>query len=156
MAAIRDLHKSSSRRRMDSYHGDNMELRGSVAILLSSSSRVKTPPPRCDSTLAFSSDASSSSSEGNRNIHLRSLSPWSWRSSTVANRIPSTLWEADCSSNFCSSPNEEQMDGHDLNSLPIYQNVLVLNRKDHGRCYVASYQSVAVGCTCVWAKKTQN
>ncbi|XP_035507844.1 interleukin 17a/f2 [Morone saxatilis] len=134
-----------------------MKLRHSVCALLVfcsalwvvSSSEVK-PPPVCDSLLAFTSDVSSSS-EGNGNIHSRSLSAWSWRSTTVKNRIPSTLWEAECSSSFCSSPNR-QTDGHNLNSVPIYQNVLVLNRQDRGRCYTASYVSVAVGCTCVWAK----
>ncbi|XP_075939283.1 interleukin 17a/f2 [Anarhichas minor] len=140
-----------------------MELRGSRGILLvccsvlwvvASSSRVKTPPstpPRCDATLAFSSEVSSSS-EGNGNVHLRSLSPWIWRSSTVPNRIPSVLWEAECSSSLCSGPDG----GQDLNSVPIYQNVLVLNRQDRGRCFVASYRSVAVGCTCVWAKTSKD
>lgn len=37
------------------------------------------PPPHCDSRLALSSEVTSSS-EGNGNIHSRSLSPWSWRS----------------------------------------------------------------------------
>ncbi|XP_029283613.1 interleukin-17A-like [Cottoperca gobio] len=124
-----------------------------------SSSRVSEPPPpppppACDSMLAFSSEVSSSS-EGNGNIHRRSLSPWSWRSSTVTNRIPSTLWEAECSG-VCSSPSTGQTDGHNLNSVPVYQNVLVLNRLGGGRCYTASYRSVAVGCTCVWAKSNHN
>ncbi|XP_070765546.1 interleukin 17a/f2 [Enoplosus armatus] len=142
-----------------------MELRRSVCTLLvccialwvvSSSSRVEAPPPPgCDSMLAFSSEVSSSS-EGNGNIHSRSLSPWSWRSSTVKNRIPSTLWEAECSFSFCSSPKPGQKGRDNLNSVPIYQNVLVLNRQEGGRCYTASYRSVAVGCTCVWAKTNQN
>nr|XP_046254036.1 interleukin 17a/f2 [Scatophagus argus] len=141
-----------------------MKLRRSVCTLLvcctalwviSSSSKVKAPPPVCDSMLAFSSEVSSSF-EGNGNIHRRSLSPWSWRSSTVKNRIPSTLWEAECSSSFCSSPNPGQTDGHNLNSVPVYQNILVLNQQDGKRCYTASYQSVAVGCTCVWARSSQN
>ncbi|XP_044052219.1 interleukin 17a/f2 [Siniperca chuatsi] len=129
----------------------------SVLWVVCSSSRVKAPPPPpgCDSMLAFSSEVSSLS-EGNGNIHGRSLSPWSWRSSTVKNQIPSTLWEAECSSSFCSSPNPGQTDGHNLNSVPIYQNVLVLKRQDGGRCYTASYRSVAVGCTCVLAKTNQN
>ncbi|XP_076595352.1 interleukin 17a/f2 [Chaetodon auriga] len=144
-----------------------MELRHSVCTLLaccsvlwvvSSSSRVKAPPPPppppgCDSMLAFSSEVSSSSEE---NIHSGSLSQWNWRSTTVRNRIPSTIWEAECSSSFCSSPSPGQTDRHSLNSVPVYQNVLVLTRQDGRRCYNASYQSVAVGCTCVWAKTNQN
>lgn len=70
----------------------------------------------------------------------------------MRDRIPSTLWEAECSSSFCSSPNPGFRHGHDLNSVPVYQSVLVLNRYQGGNCYTASYQSVAVGCTCVWAQ----
>ena len=77
-----------------------------------------------------------------------------FRSTSVKNRIPTTLWEAECSSMFCSGPG--QTDNHNLNSVPIYQNILVLTRKDDGRCYVASYRSVAVGCTCIRAKASQN
>uniref|UniRef100_A0A671UJT5 Uncharacterized protein n=1 Tax=Sparus aurata TaxID=8175 RepID=A0A671UJT5_SPAAU len=121
---------------------------------ISSAAKLKAPPG-CDSMLAFSSEVSSLS-EGNGNIHSRSLSAWSWRSSTVKNRIPSTLWEAECSSSFCSSPNPGHKDGHNLNSVPVYQDVLVLNRQDGKRCYTASYQSVAVGCTCVWAQTSTN
>ncbi|XP_026234544.1 interleukin 17a/f2 [Anabas testudineus] len=113
------------------------------------------PPPHCDSRLALSSEVTSSS-EGNGNIHSRSLSPWSWRSSTVRNRIPSTLWEAECSSSFCTSPNPGHRDGQNLNSVPIYQSILVLNRQPGGHCYTASYQSVAVGCTCVSARVNQS
>ncbi|KAM8762984.1 interleukin 17a/f2 [Acanthopagrus schlegelii] len=129
----------------------------SVLWVLSSAAKLKAPPPPpgCDSMLAFSSELLSLS-EGNGNIHSRSLSPWSWRSSTVKNRIPSTLWEAECSSSFCSSPNPGHKDGHNLNSVPVYQNVLVLNRQDGQRCYTASYQSVAVGCTCVRAQSSLN
>ncbi|KAF7660915.1 hypothetical protein LDENG_00272290 [Lucifuga dentata] len=103
--------------------------------------------------LSFSSGLSSSS-EGNGNIHIRSLSPWRWRSMTVKHRIPSTIWEAECSSTFCSSPNPGPS-GFSLNSVPVYQNALVLNRQqDGGQCYTASYLSVAVGCTCVLAKSS--
>lgn len=79
-----------------------------------------------------------------------------FRSSTVKNRIPSTLWEAECTSSFCSSPNPGQTDTHDLNSVPVHQTILVLNRQDGGRCYTASYRSVAVGCTCVRAITNHN
>ncbi|KAM7424767.1 hypothetical protein PAMA_000903 [Pampus argenteus] len=142
-----------------------MKLRRSVGTLLLiccsalwvvSSSRSKVSPSSgCNSLLSFSS-AVSSLSEGNGNIHSRSLSPWSWRFSTVKNRIPSTLWEAVCSSSFCSSPNSGQMERHNLNSVPIYQNVLVLNQQEGGRCYTATYRSVVVGCTCVWAQTNQS
>ncbi|XP_035483680.1 interleukin 17a/f2 [Scophthalmus maximus] len=122
-----------------------------VVVSSSSSSGVEAPPPPppagCDSMLAFSSDDSSTLSEGNRNIHRRSLSPWRWRSTTVKDRVPSTLWEAECSGgSFCSGP-----DSRGLNSVPVYQSVLVLTRQEGRRCYTASYQTVAAGCTCVRA-----
>ncbi|KAL6113693.1 uncharacterized protein ACO6RY_11910 [Pungitius sinensis] len=119
------------------------------AFWVVSSSRVQTsPPPRCDSRLAFHSEVSSS--DGNGDIHLRSLSPWSWRTSTKPNQIPSTIWEAECGS--CSGPGA----GRDLNSVPIYQNLLVLTRQEQEHCFTASYRSVAVGCTCVWARTAQD
>ncbi|XP_039990429.1 interleukin 17a/f2 [Xiphias gladius] len=127
-------------------------------VVVSSSSRVTArppPPPGCVYKLAFSSEVSSLS-EGNGNIHSRSLSPWSWRSSTLKNRIPSTLWEAECSSSFCLSPNPGHTDKYDLKSVPIYQKVLVLNRQRGQHCYTTSHQSVAVGCTCLWARTIQN
>ncbi|XP_028999811.1 interleukin 17a/f2 [Betta splendens] len=85
-------------------------------------------------------------------IHNRSLSPWRWRSSKVRNRIPATIWEAECTSSVCSSPFPGHQGGQYLNSVPVYQTVLVLTRQERGSCYVASYKSVAVGCTCVLAR----
>uniref|UniRef100_A0A673BTK5 Interleukin 17a/f1 n=1 Tax=Sphaeramia orbicularis TaxID=375764 RepID=A0A673BTK5_9TELE len=124
------------------------------ALWVVSSSVVKAPPrPGCDSTLAFSSDVLSLS-EGGGDIHSRSVSPWRWRSSTVKTRIPSTLWEAECSSSFCSGADTRRTDVLGLNSVPVYQNLLVLTRQEGGDCFNASYRSVAVGCTCVWAKST--
>ncbi|KAG7239558.1 hypothetical protein INR49_028709 [Caranx melampygus] len=125
----------------------------------SSSTRVKAPrPPGCYSMLAFSTEVSSLSEKNGsaQNIQKRSLSPWTWRSSTVKNRIPSTIWEAECSSSFCSSLYPGHTDQHGLNSVPIHQNILVLNQQEGGGCFTASYQSVAVGCTCVKAKTGQN
>ncbi|XP_053176083.1 interleukin 17a/f2 [Scomber japonicus] len=138
-----------------------MKLRHSVCSLLlvccsvlwvAFSSEVKvSPPPGCGLILQLSS-AASSLSKGNGNIHSRSLSPWNWKSSTVKDRIPTTLWEAKCSKSFCSGARQGQPNRHDLNSVPIYQNVLVLNRQENGSCYTTAYQTVAVGCTCVWAQ----
>ncbi|XP_041849962.1 interleukin 17a/f2 [Melanotaenia boesemani] len=117
-------------------------------------SKEQAPPPSCNATLEFSTELLSLS-EGNRNIHRRSLSPWTWRSTTVKDQIPMTLWEAECSSTFCSSPTMGQSNSPGLNSVPVYQNILVLHRKSGSHCYTASYRSVAVGCTCVQAKINQ-
>ncbi|XP_074523229.1 interleukin 17a/f2 [Halichoeres trimaculatus] len=130
-------------------------------IVSCSSSGVEAPPPSlssplppiCDSRLAFSSEITSWS-DRNGDTNVRSLSPWTWRSSTEKNRILSTIFEAECSSSFCDPPNKEQTDRHSLNSVPIYQNILVLQRLGR-RCYKAMYQRVAVGCTCVWAQSKE-
>ncbi|XP_013882384.1 interleukin-17A-like, partial [Austrofundulus limnaeus] len=111
----------------------------------------QTQPPGCDATLMFSSETPVSSDSGS-DINHRSLSPWSWSSTTVKNRIPSTLWKAECNSNYCESPNPGLEDYHDLESKPVYQTILVLNRKEGERCYTVSFQSIPVGCTCVRPK----
>ncbi|TWW67565.1 interleukin 17a/f2 [Takifugu flavidus] len=133
---------------------------GVVALLISCSalwgfahsSSPKPPPPspKCDTMVALSSQTSSLS-EGAGAIHSRSLSPWKWRSTTVKNRIPTTLWEAQCTSRVSSGPRLGQPEVHNLNSVPIYQNILVLTRQNNSHCYTASFQMVAVGCTSVRA-----
>ncbi|CAJ1049953.1 interleukin 17a/f2 [Xyrichtys novacula] len=131
-------------------------------VLSCSSLRVRAhpspPPPSssptiCDARLEIPS-VFPSSFEGSGDVNNRSLSPWTWRTSMVKNRIP-TIYEAECSSSFCVSPKSGRIDGHNLNSVPIYQDILVLQRQGSGRCYKAMYQRVAVGCTCVWAKTNQ-
>uniref|UniRef100_A0A3Q0T5Y2 Uncharacterized protein n=1 Tax=Amphilophus citrinellus TaxID=61819 RepID=A0A3Q0T5Y2_AMPCI len=125
------------------------------SVLWASCSKVKAESsPGCDTTLTFSSELSTLT-EGNGNINSRSLSPWKWKANTEENRIPGTLWEAECSTSFCSSSIPGQKDQHNLNSVPVYQDVLVLTSQTGGRCYKASFRSVAVGCTCVWAKTDQ-
>ncbi|XP_029970724.1 interleukin 17a/f2 [Salarias fasciatus] len=119
------------------------------ALWVASSAEAEAPPPGCNFQMAMSS-----TSDGNTQ---RSLSPWSWRSSTVRDRIPATLWEAQCSSRSCPGPGPDQTQtpGRDVRSVPIYQSVLVLTRRHGARCYSASYCSVAVGCTCTRAQTRQ-
>ncbi|XP_053721664.1 interleukin 17a/f2 [Synchiropus splendidus] len=112
-----------------------------------SSTTTLPPPPECNATLSIS-PGGSFRVKGVGDGHLQSLSPWTWRQSTVTHRIPATIWEAQCSSSNCL------IDG--LNSVPIYQNVLVLSLNSDRTCYKATYQSVAVGCTCVQVRKKQN
>uniref|UniRef100_A0A3B4AHQ2 Interleukin 17a/f1 n=1 Tax=Periophthalmus magnuspinnatus TaxID=409849 RepID=A0A3B4AHQ2_9GOBI len=106
------------------------------------------------------STSSSSLSEGMGDIHSRSLSPWIWRMSTVPMQIPSTLWEAECSS-VCGFP--QKTGGHTqtggggylgLNAVPISQQVLVLERRPGSRCFTTVLRHVIVGCTCVRAQAT--
>lgn len=66
----------------------------------------------------------------------------------MRNRIPSTLWEAQCTSIFSSGAGPDKTQVQDLTSVPIYRKILVLTRKDDG-CYTATFQWVAVGCTSV-------
>ena len=66
---------------------------------------------------------------------------------TEEHRIPHTIWEAKCSHSDCPEPS--QPDGARNNAVPIYQNLLVLHRRQEENCYVASHRMVAVGCTCV-------
>lgn len=79
-----------------------------------------------------------------------------FRSSTDPNQIPSTIWEAECTSDSCSALWPGQPDAHRLNSVPIWQAILVLIRNNGSRFYTATYRSVAVGCTCVRARTTQS
>ncbi|XP_068176657.1 interleukin 17a/f2, partial [Antennarius striatus] len=124
------------------------------ALWVVSSSRVKAPPPPgCDSVMVIPSPSSSSpfsSTNGSTDVHSRSLSPWKWSSTTVKNRIPATIWEAECSSTGCSA--HSPTDGRRLSSVPVYQEVLVLQRLDRKSCYRTRYRSVAVGCTCIWTR----
>ncbi|KAL4623857.1 interleukin-17A-like [Arapaima gigas] len=88
---------------------------------------------------------------GNRNIHNRSLSAWTWTMNHEENRIPKTIAEAVCNFTYCINlrkPNAIELDDQ-LLSMPIHQNVLVLNLVKPQNCYQASLISVAVGCTCV-------
>ncbi|KAM3625322.1 uncharacterized protein V6R79_010228 [Siganus canaliculatus] len=71
------------------------------------------------------------------------------KSSTDKNRIPSTLWEAECSSSSCSGSGSGSAEDQNLNSVPIHQSILVLTRVNRTHCYSASFQTVAVGCTCI-------
>ncbi|CAB1335377.1 unnamed protein product [Coregonus sp. 'balchen'] len=111
---------------------------------------------RCEDTLTIPSDyykTPSEESEGNGNIHTRSLSPWTWKPTTVENSIPTTIWEAECSSMYCVYPtNSSQAVGYRQNSVLIYQQVLVLHTSATRKCYSVSFLSMAVGCTCAWAR----
>uniref|UniRef100_A0A8C1INR3 Interleukin 17a/f2 n=1 Tax=Cyprinus carpio TaxID=7962 RepID=A0A8C1INR3_CYPCA len=107
----------------------------------------------CDTSLMISSDINGSpdtDAEGNGNIHNRSLSAWTWIPKISPHRIPQVIFEAQCSSEYCTFPSG--MDTR-LNSLPIYQDILVLKQDTEDRkCFRVTFERVIVGCTCVWAK----
>ncbi|XP_067310759.1 interleukin 17a/f2 [Pseudorasbora parva] len=109
----------------------------------------------CDTSLTISDDFYGSSSEdmvGNGHIHNLSLSAWTWKPKISHDRIPQVIFEAQCNSEYCTFPTgvDER-----LNSLPIYQDVLVLKRDSKDKkCFRATFERVIVGCTCVWAKNS--
>ncbi|XP_062303173.1 interleukin 17a/f2 [Osmerus eperlanus] len=109
---------------------------------------------RYDATLIIPSNyeqASYEDAEGNGNIHTQSLSPWTWKSSTLKGRIPATIWEAECSTTTCSYASIS-LGYASYNSAPIVQKVLVLQPTGNNNSYSTSYLSVSVGCTCVLAQ----
>ncbi|XP_020783119.1 interleukin 17a/f2 [Boleophthalmus pectinirostris] len=114
----------------------------------------------CDTKLDLSTNSprlSQAMGESTYDIHSRSLSPWTWKASTVSTRIPSTLWEAECNSSVCWLPHRNQeTEGVDmgLSAVPIYQVVLVLEKKQGSRCFTTAFHPLAVGCTCVRAPTT--
>ncbi|KAM9466363.1 interleukin 17a/f2 [Clarias gariepinus] len=91
--------------------------------------------------------------ERNGNINNRSLSVWNWIPHHGANTIPGVIFEAKCQSHHCAYPNRPYH--AELNSVPIYSNMLVLTQDQRNRkCFTVKFQRVAVGCTCVWAKSS--
>ncbi|CAM4648523.1 hypothetical protein PO909_011480 [Leuciscus waleckii] len=110
------------------------------------------PNQICDTGLTISDDFYGSPSEdkGNGNIHSHSLSAWTWIQNISQDRIPQVIFEAQCKSVYCTFPTgvDER-----LNSLPIYQDILVLKMDSKNKkCFRATFERVIVGCTCVWAK----
>ncbi|CAL9701319.1 unnamed protein product [Knipowitschia caucasica] len=132
-----------------------------IFLLLVFVSVLRAADPRsCESSLDLSTNPSSLSEGrtlGLGDIHTRSLSPWTWRMSTVQTQIPSTLWEAECSSSVCLFPQDGTAQGGGataghglgLSAVPIHQELLVLERHSGSNCFTASFRRVAVGCTCV-------
>ncbi|XP_045917280.1 interleukin 17a/f3, partial [Micropterus dolomieu] len=95
------------------------------------------------------------------NIPNMSISPWTYRDTCEANRLPRQISEAHCLTSGCLSP---QGGGEDagLEAKPIYYQVLVLHRVPKqrlntkgGRKARKTYdfrlgtKMISVGCTCV-------
>ncbi|XP_051578698.1 interleukin 17a/f2 [Myxocyprinus asiaticus] len=129
-----------------------MVLLGCVLVSITFSKQEKKRI--CNTDLTISSDYDSSQAAntfGNGNIHNRSLSAWTWIPKFSFHRIPQVIFEAQCHSEYCSYPNTG-VDSR-FNSLPIYQDILVLEQDTQDRkCFRAMFERVIVGCTCVWAK----
>ncbi|XP_050990229.1 interleukin 17a/f2 [Labeo rohita] len=95
----------------------------------------------CDTSLTIDFYASLDlDAEGNGNIHNRSLSPWTWIPKYSPDRIPQFLFEAQCSSEYCVFPSGVDIG---LNSLPIYQDILVLKQDTEDRkCFRVTFERV--------------
>ncbi|XP_077094721.1 interleukin 17a/f2 [Siphateles boraxobius] len=123
-----------------------------VCALASLTFAKQKPKQICDTGLTISDDFYGSPSEdmeGNGNIHSHSLSAWTWKLNISDDRIPQVIFEAQCKSEYCTFPTGVER----LNSLPIYQDIMVLKRDSKDKkCFRATFESVIVGCTCVWAK----
>ncbi|XP_036604206.1 interleukin-17C [Trichosurus vulpecula] len=92
-------------------------------------------------------------------VHQRSLSPWKYRINSDENRYPQKLAFAECLCKGCIDMKSGR-ETSSLNSVELYQRVLVLHRKPcalKGDTQVTpgaftfeiEYINVPVGCTCV-------
>ncbi|XP_051852655.1 interleukin-17A [Antechinus flavipes] len=83
------------------------------------------------------------------NYKNRSTSPWDVFPNEDANRVPRTIWEARCRHSGCI--NTEGKVDHNLNSVPIRQEILVLHREiaNCSTSFRLEKMLVTVGCTCV-------
>ncbi|NWH58637.1 IL17F protein, partial [Geococcyx californianus] len=82
-------------------------------------------------------------------VSSRSLSPWDYRIDEDHNRFPQVIANAKCRHARCVNSNG-QLD-HSLNSVPINQEILVLQRERKGchQSYRLEKKIITVGCTCV-------
>ncbi|XP_009566500.2 interleukin-17A [Cuculus canorus] len=79
----------------------------------------------------------------------RSLAPWDYRIDEDHHRFPRVIADAKCRHARCLNSNG-QLD-HSLNSVPIKQEILVLQRERKGchQSYRLEKKIITVGCTCV-------
>ncbi|KAI5140558.1 Interleukin-17A [Manis pentadactyla] len=136
----------------------------SLLLLLSLAAIVKAAiaipqPPGCPKTedKNFPQHVKVNLSIFNRNTNSRrpsdysnrSTSPWTFQRNEDPERYPSVIWEAKCRHFGCVSA-EGKVD-HDMNSVPIQQEILVLRREPRHcpHSFRLEKMLVAVGCTCV-------
>ncbi|NXP13255.1 IL17F protein, partial [Thinocorus orbignyianus] len=93
----------------------------------------------------------SNSDHGFRMVHdvrNRSLAPWDYRLDEDPNRFPQVIADAKCRLSGCV--NALGQEDHNLNSVPIQQEILVL-RREQGGClptFRLEKKVITVGCTC--------
>ncbi|KAG8445830.1 hypothetical protein GDO86_010569, partial [Hymenochirus boettgeri] len=86
---------------------------------------------------------------GGKDVSKRSLSPWDYSYDVDYNRFPSTIAEAKC--RYAGCLDEEGNLDLSVNSVPVRQEILVLQREMKGCTPVFRLEKkmVTVGCTCV-------
>ncbi|NXB58699.1 IL17F protein, partial [Struthidea cinerea] len=82
-------------------------------------------------------------------VRNRSLAPWDYSLDEDPNRFPRVIADARCRLSGCVSPLGQE--DHSLNSVPIKQEILVLQREQRGclPSYRLEKRVITVGCTCV-------
>ncbi|XP_073485138.1 interleukin-17A-like [Aquarana catesbeiana] len=78
-------------------------------------------------------------------VHLRSLSPWSYKIDEDVNRIPAIIRQAVCQHHWCLDAEGKADNG--MMSMPIQMEILVLRQDCQQKIFVET-QLVTVGCTC--------
>ncbi|NXD80159.1 IL17F protein, partial [Halcyon senegalensis] len=81
-------------------------------------------------------------------VRNRSLAPWDYRFDEDPNRFPQVIAVAECRLSGCVNPLGQE--DHNLNSVPIQQEILVLRREQRGclPTYRLEKKVITVGCTC--------
>ncbi|XP_068089325.1 interleukin-17F-like [Hyperolius riggenbachi] len=110
--------------------------------------------PACiDDASSIQAGHKSEKSRGDRCLHpARALGS---RKDINHNRIPSVILEARCHNDWCVD--SEGKADHNLNSVPIQHEILVLHREVKG-CVLSfklETKMVTVGCTCVYPVVTE-
>nr|XP_015200049.1 PREDICTED: interleukin-17A-like [Lepisosteus oculatus] len=114
--------------------------------------KKRCPKPKNGIILLKEGQKKKTTADNNRgDINNRSLAPWTWRSDYNETRIPDTIWEAVCTSRYCTNTT-----GHldeNYNSRAIKQEILVLKlhsaKQNCPPVYQVVKQTVSIGCTCV-------
>ncbi|XP_036399007.1 interleukin 17a/f1 [Megalops cyprinoides] len=86
-----------------------------------------------------------------RPIQDYSLSPWTYNFTTNENLFPSSIAEAKCKLTGCL--NSKGVEVMDLESRPIYHQILVLRRvdlKSGNYVFRLETKTIPVGCTCIY------
>uniref|UniRef100_A0A8C3PBS4 Interleukin-17F n=1 Tax=Chrysemys picta bellii TaxID=8478 RepID=A0A8C3PBS4_CHRPI len=81
-------------------------------------------------------------------VSNRSMSPWDYSINEDPNRFPQVIAQAKCRHYSCVDSTGQQ--DYSMNSIPIQQEILVLQRERRGcqHTYRLEKQLVTVGCTC--------